>query len=83
MWHYLEDGDSQFIYVYCEQSGVGFIRMVELNEEERAERHALGWTFLHYFALKINFWSSRFYERQVSPEVKAAAERAIQRDIRS
>lgn len=51
----------------------------ELNEQERAERDALGWTFLHYFALKINYWSSRFCERQVSREIQAAAEWEIQR----
>jgi hypothetical protein len=78
LWHYLEDAERQYIYVLVDQSpGVSFVLMVELNDDEKADCHPLGWTFLHYFALKLSHWSSKFWERRVSPEVQAAAESAI------
>ena len=78
-WHLLRDGDAYFLYVNCEQSAAGFPIMVQLTPDEYAEYHALGWTFLQYFAEKINYWSARYSQRRVSAKLQADAEAAIKR----
>lgn len=48
-WHLLQEGDTYFIHVNCEQSAAGFSLMVQLTPEEYAEyprpvqRRASGW----------------------------------------
>ena len=78
-WYLLRDGDTYFLNVRCEQSAVGFVIMVQLTPDEYTEYHALGWTFLHYFASKISNWPRRYSARQVSGTLRAAAEAAIGR----
>ena len=78
-WHLLREGDAHFLYVNCEQSAAGFPIMVELTADEYAEYHALGWTFLQYFAAKINHWSARYADRRVDATLLAQAEAAIKR----
>lgn len=78
-WHCLREGDAYFLYVICEQSAAGFPIMVQLTPDEYAEYHALGWTFLQYFAEKINHWPSRYWARRVSATRQADAEAAIKR----
>lgn len=78
-WHLLRDGDAYFLYVYCEQSAAGFTIMVQLTPDEYAEYHALGWTFLQYFAEKINYFSARYRQRRVSAKLQEDAEDAIKR----
>lgn len=78
-WHLLRDGDAYFLYVNCEQSAAGFPIMVQLTPDEYTEYHALGWTFLQYFAEKINYWSARYGQRRVSAKLQADAEAAIKR----
>ena len=77
IWHYLEDGESSFLYVNCEQSAAGYSLMIRLNDEEKTEYHGLGWTFLQYLAEKMNYWPSRYSERRVAASVQLAAEQAI------
>jgi len=77
MWHFLEDSEGSYLYVNCEQSFVSFPIMVKLTEEEYAEYHALGWTFLQYFAEKINYWSAKYKTRRVNATLHAEAEAAI------
>ena len=79
MWHFLEDNEGCYLYVNCEQSFVSFPIMIKLNAEEYSEYHALGWTFLQYFAEKINYWSSRYMSRKVNTTLQAEAEAAIMR----
>jgi len=79
LWHLLREGDIYFIYVNCEQSAAGFPIMVQLTPDEYEEYHALGWTFLQYFAEKINYWSARYLQRTVSTKLQADAEAAIKR----
>ena len=80
-WHFLEDAGAYYMYVKCEQSIVSFPLMVKLTDDEYSEYHGLGWSFLNYFAEKINYWPSRFTDRNVSPEVRARAEAAISESI--
>ena len=78
-WHFLREGDAYFLYVNCEQSAAGVPIMVQLTPDEYAEYHALGWTFLQYFAEKINYWPARYSPRRVSATLQADAEAAIKR----
>jgi hypothetical protein len=39
---------------------------LRFDAEEDAELHALGRTFLDYFAAKISYWSSRYRPRDLS-----------------
>jgi len=77
LWHLLREGDTYFIYVYCEQSAAGFTVMVQLTPDEYAEYHALGWIFLQYLAEKINYWPTRYASRRVGSALEAAAEALI------
>ena len=79
MWYFLEHDGERYLYVNCEHSAAMFPIMVKLNEDECAECHALGWTFLQYFAEKINYWQDRYRARRVGSELLAKAEAAIKR----
>jgi hypothetical protein len=56
-----------------------FQSRVQLTPDECTEYHALGWTFLQYFAEKINYWSARYLQRRVSAKLQADAEATIER----
>ena len=79
LWHLLREDDAYFLYVNCEQSAAGFAIMLQLTPDEYAEYHALGWTFLQYFAEKINYWPAQYSTRRVSATLQADAEAAIRR----
>ena len=81
LWHLLREGDAYFLYVNCEQSAAGLTIMVRLTPDEYAEYHALGWTFLQYFAEKINYWPARYATRRVSATLQADADAAIRRSL--
>ena len=79
MWHFLEHDDGYYLYVNCEHSAVCFPIMVKLSEDECVECHALGWTFLEYFAEKINYWQSKYSARRVGSALLAEAQAEIKR----
>ncbi|MBC8102637.1 MAG: hypothetical protein H7Z41_08630 [Cytophagales bacterium] len=78
-WYLLRKGDTYYIDVNCEASFVGFTLMIGLSEDEYREYHALGRTFLSYFAEKINYWSRNYKERNVTGPLQKEAMEAILR----
>lgn len=65
-WYLLKKESAYYIDVNCEASFASFTLMVQLTSDEYTEYHALGRTFLQYFAAKINYWSSRYRERNIT-----------------
>ena len=78
-WYLLKKDDAYYIDVNCEASFVSFSLLIPLNDEEHTEYHALGRTFLQYFAEKINYWSGQYKERSITGPLQKEATEAILR----
>ena len=78
-WYLLKKDDAYYLDINCEASFVGFTLMLQLNEDEYAEYHALGRTFLQYFAEKINYRSSVYKARNTTGPLQKEAMKAILR----
>jgi hypothetical protein len=62
----VEDGKRHYLDVNCNRSAVGFSILVQLTDEEEAELHGLGRTFVSYLAAKIAYWPDRYQPRDIT-----------------
>jgi hypothetical protein len=76
-WYLLEENGAYYLDVNCSQSFVGFSLLIELNNEEYKEYHALGRVFLEYLAARVNYWSNDYKVRAIQGEVLARSHAAI------
>lgn len=78
-WYLLKKENKHYIDVNCSQSFVSFSILMQLDDEEESELHALGDTFLHYLAAKVNYWSSRYWPRNINGALADEANDAVMR----
>jgi hypothetical protein len=76
-WYLLREGERHFLDVACSVSIVSFAMLVELDEDERADLHALGHPYVTGLAKKINDWSSRYRDRDNPDGLRADVYRTI------
>lgn len=75
-WYLLRAGEHHYFDVNCTEPLVSFSILLKFDDDEEAEYHALGRTFLQYFAAKVNYWSSRYWSRNITGALAEDAHQA-------
>lgn len=76
-WYLLCDGDRYFLDVNCRLPLVDISILLQLDETERAEYHALGRVFVEYLAAKVSYWPDRYRSRNITGPLAQAESKAI------
>jgi hypothetical protein len=64
-WYLLREDGHHYFDINCSQSASSFSILLQFNEDEESEYHALGRIFLDYLAAKVSYWSSRYWSRNL------------------
>ena len=75
-WFFLEDEGAYYLDVNCNMSAVGFSLIIQLNQNEYREYHALGAVYIEYLAARVAYWWPEYSSRNCT-SVETAVHDAI------